>query len=125
MAKRKAPEPQPVMTESFEVSLTELQTIVSELEDGSLELEASLARFERGVGLLRTCYVILDSAEQKIETLTRFNDTAQSVASQQESAGSLNPVDNGSDSKDEANSSHDATTLSDSSTNGTDKSSLF
>ena len=60
MAKRKATESQSATAESFEESLTELQSIVSELEDGSLGLEASLARFERGVGLLRACHVILD-----------------------------------------------------------------
>lgn len=93
MAKRKATEQPSVATESFEESLTELQSIVSELEDGSLGLETSLARFERGVRLLRTCYLILDSAEQKIETLTRFNDTIQSITSPPENAVSPGDID--------------------------------
>lgn len=95
MAKRKAAEPQSATAESFEESLTELQFIVCELEDGSLGLEASLARFERGVGLLRACHVILESAEQKIETLTRFQDTVQPVAAQSENAATPNPIDGG------------------------------
>ena len=70
MAKRKAAET-PSSIGSFEESLTELQVIVADLEEGSLGLESSLARFERGVGLLRACYVILDSAEQKIEVLAQ------------------------------------------------------
>ena len=102
MAKRKAAEPHPPVEESFEESLTELQSIVSELEDGSLGLEASLARFERGVGLLRACHVILESAEQKIETLTRFNDPVQPIAAQPENATSLNQTDNGVDGEEEA-----------------------
>ncbi len=110
MAKRKAAEPQTATAESFEDSLTELQSIVSELEDGSLGLEASLVRFERGVGLLRQCHVILESAEQKIETLTRFED-----------AGSLEPVD-GVDRARETESGHDAATLQDLDSS---KSSLF
>ena len=121
MAKRKAPEPQTASAESFEESLAELQSIVSDLEDGSLQLEASLARFERGVGLLRTCHAILESAEQKIETLTRFNDTAQPIASPLESAtspnqtGSPNQTDNGVDHEDEDATSpgHGAATMPD------------
>ena len=122
MAKRKAAEPQSVTADSFEESLTELQSIVSELEDGSLGLEASLARFERGVGRLRTCYVILESAEQKIETLTRFNDAVQPIASRLESAAPPNQIDNRANREDEASSSDDAATLPDV---NTAKSSLF
>ncbi len=77
MAKRKAAET-PSSIGSFEESLTELQAIVADLEDGSLGLESSLARFERGVGLLRACYVILDSAEQKIEVLAQVDATGSS-----------------------------------------------
>ena len=92
MPKRKAAE---APSESFEESLAELQSIVSELEDGSLGLEASLARFERGVGLLRACHVILESAEQKIETLTRFVDPVQPPDSRLESAAQPNSTDDG------------------------------
>ncbi len=77
MAKRKAAETSSSIG-SFEESLTELQVIVADLEDGSLGLESSLARFERGVGLLRACYVILDSAEQKIEVLAKVDATGSS-----------------------------------------------
>ena len=70
MAKRKPAEPAPASGGSFEESL---QSIVLELENGAPGLEASLARFERGVGLLRVCHGILESAEQKIETLTQSN----------------------------------------------------
>lgn len=57
----------------FEDSLAELQQIVSQLEGGTLGLEQSLGEFERGVKLLRTCYRILEGAEQKIELLTGIN----------------------------------------------------
>ena len=72
MAKRKSSETEQAPSASFEESLNELQGIVSELEDGALGLETSLARFERGIGLLRVCYSILESAEAKVEILTRF-----------------------------------------------------
>ena len=57
---------------SFEESMTDLQQIVSDLEDNSLGLEASLAQFERGIGLLRNCREFLERAEQKIEVLIGF-----------------------------------------------------
>ncbi len=54
---------------TFEAALAELQRIVSDLENGSVGLEESLARFERGVTLLKTCYATLEQAEQRIELL--------------------------------------------------------
>ncbi|HEY4259598.1 MAG TPA: exodeoxyribonuclease VII small subunit, partial [Schlesneria sp.] len=62
MPKRKSASEHPESTASFEESLGELQMIVSELEDGEIGLETSLARFERGIRLLRTCYSILEAA---------------------------------------------------------------
>lgn len=55
---------------TFEESISELQTIVSQLEGGSLSLEESMSQFERGIGLLSSCYQVLSSAEQRIEILT-------------------------------------------------------
>jgi exodeoxyribonuclease VII small subunit len=75
MAKRASSTDQRPEVASFEKSLEELQLIVSELEDGQIGLEASLARFERGIGLLRSCYSILETAEVKIEILTRLQGT--------------------------------------------------
>jgi len=59
---------------SFEDSLAQLQQIVNELEEGSVGLETSLARFEEGVRLLRSCYRILEDAEHKIEILTGMDE---------------------------------------------------
>jgi exodeoxyribonuclease VII small subunit len=58
--------PQP----TFEQSMTELETILRELEDGQSTLDTSLANYERGVQLLRICHSKLQAAEQKIEQLT-------------------------------------------------------
>lgn len=57
---------------SFEQAMSDLQQIVADLEDNSLGLEASLAQFERGIGLLRNCHSFLEQAEQKIEILVSF-----------------------------------------------------
>jgi exodeoxyribonuclease VII small subunit len=85
MPKRKPSSEQPE-TASFEESLGELQSIVTELEDGAIGLETSLARFERGIRLLRTCYSILEAAEAKVEILTKFQDGEPVVATFEASA---------------------------------------
>jgi exodeoxyribonuclease VII small subunit len=53
----------------FSDALTELETIVSALESGELDLEDSLARYERGVALLRACQSRLAEAEQRVTML--------------------------------------------------------
>jgi exodeoxyribonuclease VII small subunit len=53
----------------FEQSLAELEGIVDALERGELSLEDSLAAFERGVGLTRTCQQALERAEQRVRIL--------------------------------------------------------
>jgi exodeoxyribonuclease VII small subunit len=59
--------------QSFEDALAELSQIVGDLEDGSIGLEQSLARFEQGMKLLRHCHQVLSAAEQRIEQLTGFD----------------------------------------------------
>ena len=59
---------------AFEDALRELSSIVGELEDGSLPLEESMLQFERGIGLLRNCYSVLEQAEQRIEILTSVSE---------------------------------------------------
>lgn len=68
---------EPSTPANFESSLAELQQIVAQLEGGALGLDASLVEFERGVKLLRACYSILESAEQKIELLVGFNERGE------------------------------------------------
>ena len=54
---------------SFEAALTELESVVAQLEQGELSLEETLRRFEQGVALVRTCQTALQLAEQKVEQL--------------------------------------------------------
>ena len=53
----------------FESSLSELEDILSSMEEGGLSLEESLKKFETGVKLTRHCQTLLVQAEQKIQTL--------------------------------------------------------
>lgn len=54
---------------TFEESLDRLEKIVAALEKGDCELDASLALFEEGVGLVKSCTAELDAAEQKVKIL--------------------------------------------------------
>src|SRR5918997_5480203 len=58
----------------FEQALAELDRILRDLEDGTTTLEDALARYERGVGLLKHCYGQLRDAEQKIRQLSGLTD---------------------------------------------------
>ena len=55
----------------FEKALADLERIVDDLEKGGLNLNESLARFERGVKLARFLRNELDKAEKKIEILLK------------------------------------------------------
>ena len=54
---------------SFGDALAELDEIVAALEGGQLELEESMDRYERGIGLLRALQAKLTDAQQKVTTL--------------------------------------------------------
>ncbi len=61
--------PSPTEIPSFEKSLVELEGILRSLEDGSTSLEDSLSQYERGVALLKGCYLKLREADQRIVKL--------------------------------------------------------
>ena len=67
------PAPAPA-DEGFDLVIERLRGVVDKLETGSLGLEQSLAAFEEGVRLSRRGAEILDSAEQRVEALTRGGD---------------------------------------------------
>ena len=58
---------------NFEKSLSELETLVEEMEQGDLSLEESLKRFEKGIGLTTECQQALQSAELKVQELVEKN----------------------------------------------------
>ena len=62
---------------SFEESLSELDTIVQNLEQGDLSLEDSMALFERGLNLSQLSQEKLKTAEQKVQILLEKNGSAQ------------------------------------------------
>ena len=59
---------------TFEQALVELDKLVRELEEGKVGLEDSLARYEKGIGLLKRCHGQLQKAEQRILELTGVDE---------------------------------------------------
>lgn len=58
----------------FEENLSELETIVSQLESNQLSLEDALKAFEKGVKLSQDCQAVLTQAEQKVQILLENNE---------------------------------------------------
>ncbi len=59
---------------SFEQSMARLDEIVRHLEKGDMPLNDSLALFEEGTALIRSCEEQLDEAEQKVVKLRKGPD---------------------------------------------------
>ena len=59
---------------SFEESMEALEGIVKELEEGKLNLEDSVEKFEEGIKLSKDCNEILEKAEKKIVMLVKDDD---------------------------------------------------
>lgn len=59
---------QPPVT-TYETLYSQLQALVTRLEQGELPLEASLQLYEKGLQLAAACQRLLDDAELRIEKL--------------------------------------------------------
>jgi len=66
MSKKTIPDEQPA---SFEEAMAELEQLVSQMEDGSLSLEASVAAYKRGSELVKYCTGQLDKVESQVKVL--------------------------------------------------------
>ena len=71
MASKSAPA---IESMSFESALKELEEIVAELDRGDVELEKSIARYERGEALRAHCEAKLKAAELKVEQIVQGRD---------------------------------------------------
>lgn len=54
---------------NFEDSMKKLEDITKELENGELDLNSSMKKFEEGIKLSKECNKILENAEKKITIL--------------------------------------------------------
>ena len=65
------PAPVPVDDMNFETALKELETIVGRLEQGEVDLEDSIALYERGQALRAHCDKKLKTAEGRLEKIVQ------------------------------------------------------
>ena len=59
---------------NFEDTIKQLEEIPNELEKGDLNLDESVAKFEQGMKLSKTCSEILENAEKRISILIKKDD---------------------------------------------------
>lgn len=59
--------------QSYEETISALETIVTKLESGKASLDESLKLFEEGTKLAAFCSKALDTAEQKIRTISQMD----------------------------------------------------
>ena len=65
---------------TFEEALRELEQILQEIEAGSLGLEESLGKYERGNFLVQHCRGVLNAAEKQIELISGSTDGGVTTA---------------------------------------------
>jgi exodeoxyribonuclease VII small subunit len=63
----------------FEQALSDLESLVEQLESGELSLDQSLKQFKRGVELTRHCQGILEQAQQVVEQLIDPEDESSAA----------------------------------------------
>ena len=62
-------DPVPAAPASYEVALSELESLVASMEGGQLPLEGLLASYRRGTELLQYCRSRLEAVEQQVKVL--------------------------------------------------------
>jgi exodeoxyribonuclease VII small subunit len=69
-------------TLSFEVALSELESLVQQMESDQMPLEQSLAAYKRGTDLLRFCQKTLADVEEQVRILDDKNQLQTYTASE-------------------------------------------
>ena len=69
MASKSSPENRPLEELNFELALKELEDIVARLEQGEVDLEESIALYERGQALKSHCERKLKAAKGRLEKI--------------------------------------------------------
>ena len=60
---------------SFEEAISQLTNIVEKIEQGEIPLQDSLQQYEKGMELIKHCRTILQKAEQRIEKISKEQET--------------------------------------------------
>jgi len=62
---------------SIEKILVELESIVSKMEEDNLNLEDSLASYEKGISLVKLAQENLKKIEQRVQVLSKNDELAE------------------------------------------------
>jgi exodeoxyribonuclease VII small subunit len=65
---------------SFSGDMERLQEIVGEFESNDIGMEESLALFEEGVKLIKSCREYLDGAKRRVTTLSSDQEMGSGIA---------------------------------------------
>lgn len=58
---------------TFEEKLTELETIVKELENGNVDLDSAIKKYTEAMNIAKECSLKLDSAEKAVNKILNEN----------------------------------------------------
>jgi len=82
-------------TPAFEQTLSQLEALVSRMEDGQLSLEEALSAFENGIKLTRECQQALQQAELKVQMLTRADSEPEAFTDARDGSAADTPATTG------------------------------
>lgn len=68
-SKLTTPSDEDLSTISYEAALAELESIITRIEAGDVQLDESLRQYRRGAALVRRCRDVLDKARSEIERI--------------------------------------------------------
>ncbi|MFZ5975851.1 MAG: exodeoxyribonuclease VII small subunit [Bacillota bacterium] len=64
---------------SFEKAMRELEDIVARLEEGQLDLDESMALYEKGMELSKQCMKMLETAQERVRMLVCTEEKTQEI----------------------------------------------
>lgn len=64
------------MSKNFEKSISELEKLVAEMENGNTTLDESIDKFEKGMTLIKECREALQNARGRVEKILENGDKA-------------------------------------------------
>jgi exodeoxyribonuclease VII small subunit len=63
--------------ENYEVSIKQVEEIVTKLRDGKLSLDESLKQYEAGVKMVKDCMQTIESMEKRVTLIVEKEGTVQ------------------------------------------------
>ena len=62
----------------FEYAMNELEKLVSTMEDGEIDLDTMMAKYQTGMDLIKLCQKNIDGAEFKLSEISKMNKSTGS-----------------------------------------------